>query len=89
MTPLLELLWLLGGSGSSPGFADQSTKPPTTTSDQLLPRLVQARGSEDADDIASVIHHRLTRATTRRAGSGRTRKTPRLIAGPSHTLTGP
>ena len=49
--------------------------------DQLLPRLVRARGFEDADDVASVIHHRLARATARPAGSGRNRKAPRLIAG--------
>ncbi|WP_422936626.1 MobF family relaxase [Sinomonas sp. P47F7] len=49
--------------------------------DTLLPRLVQASGFDDADDIASVIHHRLARATARPTGSGRTRKPPRLIAG--------
>lgn len=49
--------------------------------DQLLPRLVNVRGFGDADDIASVLHARLARATTRPAGSGRTRKQPRLIAG--------
>ncbi|HKU11218.1 MAG TPA: AAA family ATPase, partial [Sinomonas sp.] len=49
--------------------------------DQLLPRLVQARGLDEADDIAAVIHHRLARATARPTGSGRTRKPPRLIAG--------
>lgn len=49
--------------------------------DTLLPRLIKARGFADADDIASVIHHRLANATTRPAGSGRTRQTPRLIAG--------
>ena len=48
--------------------------------DTLLPRLVKARGFADADDIASVIHHRVARATVRPAGSGRTRKTPALIA---------
>ncbi|WP_270618479.1 MobF family relaxase [Micrococcus luteus] len=47
----------------------------------LLPRLVAARGFADADDIASVLHHRLARATARPAGSGRTRRSPRLIAG--------
>ncbi|WP_222844694.1 hypothetical protein [Buchananella hordeovulneris] len=47
----------------------------------LLPRLIKARGFADADDIASVIHHRLANATARPAGSGRTRRTPRLIAG--------
>jgi len=47
----------------------------------LLPRLVAARGFTDADDIAAVLHHRIARATARPAGSGRTRKAPRLIAG--------
>ncbi len=49
--------------------------------DELFPRLVAARGFADADDIASVLHHRLARATARPAGSGRTRRSPRLIAG--------
>ncbi|MBK0330205.1 AAA family ATPase [Brachybacterium sp. MASK1Z-5] len=49
--------------------------------DQLLPRLIQARGLEDADDIASIIHHRLAHATARPAGSGRTRRPARLIVG--------
>lgn len=49
--------------------------------DRLLPRLVQARSVEDANDIASVLHARLAKATVRPAGSGRTRKQPRLIAG--------
>ena len=49
--------------------------------DTLLPRLVAARGFADADDVAAVLHDRLARATTRPAGSGRTRKAPRLIAG--------
>jgi len=47
----------------------------------LLPRLVRARGFTDADDIAAVLHYRVSRATARPAGSGRARKTPRLIAG--------
>ncbi|WP_435061080.1 MobF family relaxase [Amycolatopsis thermoflava] len=49
--------------------------------DTLLPRLVTARGLDDAGDIASVLHARVARATARPAGSGRTRKPPRLIAG--------
>jgi conjugative relaxase-like TrwC/TraI family protein len=49
--------------------------------DALMPRLVAARDFGDVDDIASVLHHRLARATARPAGSGRTRKVPRLIAG--------
>lgn len=57
--------------------------------DTLLPRLIWARGFADADDIASVIHHRLANATTRPAGSGRTRQVPRLIAGLIPEATGP
>lgn len=47
----------------------------------LLPRLIAARGFNDADDIAAVIHYRVAHATARPAGSGRARKVPRLIAG--------
>jgi hypothetical protein len=57
--------------------------------DALTPRLVAARGFEDADDIASDLHHRLARATARPAGSGRTRKAPRLISGLIPEATGP
>ena len=49
--------------------------------DALLPRLAAARGFGDADDIAAVLHYRVERATARPAGSGRTRRPPRLIAG--------
>ncbi|WP_341361331.1 MobF family relaxase [Georgenia sp. M64] len=56
--------------------------------DALVPRLVAARGFGDADDIASVLHHRLARATARPAGSGRTRKAPQLIAGLIPEATG-
>ena len=49
--------------------------------DALLPRLVAVRGFGDADDIAAILHHRIERTTARPAGSGRTRKPPRLIAG--------
>ncbi|QQT70815.1 hypothetical protein I6I57_08230 [Brevibacterium casei] len=48
--------------------------------DVLLPKLVRARRLDDADDVAAVLHHRVAMATARPAGSGRTRKTPRLIA---------
>lgn len=57
--------------------------------DTLLPRLVAARGFADADDIASVLHHRIARATARPAGSGRTRMAPRLIAGLIPSADGP
>ncbi|WP_077350609.1 IS110 family transposase [Tessaracoccus flavescens] len=39
------------------------------------------RLGSDADDIAAVLHYRVERATARPAGSGRTRKPARLIAG--------
>lgn len=54
----------------------------------LLPRLVRARAFGDADDIAAVLHYRVTRATARPAGAGRTRKAPRLIAGLIPAATG-
>ncbi len=57
--------------------------------DALLPRLIKARGFANADDIASVIHHRLANATTRPAGSGCTRHAPRLIAGLIPEANGP
>ncbi|WP_422879927.1 hypothetical protein [Microbacterium protaetiae] len=56
--------------------------------DVLLHRLVQARGFTDADDIAAVLHYRVAKATERPAGSGRARKTPRLIAGLIPEATG-
>ncbi|RIX34679.1 conjugal transfer protein [Corynebacterium falsenii] len=56
--------------------------------DALLPKLVHARGVDDADDVAAVLHHRVAMATARPAGSGRTRKAPRLIAGLIPEATG-
>lgn len=56
--------------------------------DALLPRLIQARPLGDADDLASVIHHRVERATARPVGSGRTRRAPRLIVGLIPEATG-
>jgi len=55
----------------------------------LLPRLVRARGFGDADDIAAVMRHRLTAATARPAGAGRTRRVPKLIAGLVPEAVGP
>ena len=57
--------------------------------DTLFPRLVAARGFDDADDIASVLHYRVARATSRPTGSGRNRKAPRLIAGLIPSADGP
>jgi hypothetical protein len=51
-------------------------------------RLVRARRFTDADDIAAVLHYRVAKATERPAGSGRARKTPRLIAGLVPEATG-
>ena len=56
--------------------------------DTLVPRLVAAREFDDADDVAAVLHYRVARATARPAGSGRTRKAPRLIAGLIPEATG-
>jgi conjugative relaxase-like TrwC/TraI family protein len=56
--------------------------------DALLPKLVRARRLEDAEDVAAVLHHRVAMATARPAGSGRTRKAPRLIAGLIPEATG-
>lgn len=57
--------------------------------DTLLPRLVRARGFGDADDVAAVLHHRVAKATGRPTGVGRTRRSPRLIAGLIPEATGP
>ncbi|MER7523463.1 MobF family relaxase [Microbacterium oxydans] len=54
----------------------------------LLQRLVSARGFGDADDIAAVLHDRVTKATSRPAGAGRARNAPRLIAGLIPEATG-
>lgn len=56
--------------------------------DVLLSKLVRARRLDDAEDVAAVLHHRVAMATARPAGSGRTRKTPRLIAGLVPEATG-
>ena len=47
----------------------------------LLPKLVRARDFDDATDIASVLHHRLERATVKPARTGRNQQASRLIAG--------
>ncbi|WP_308468924.1 MobF family relaxase [Rathayibacter soli] len=57
--------------------------------DTLLPRLVAARGFADAADIAAVLHARVARATARPAGSGRTWRAARLIAGLIPAAVGP
>ncbi|MFT8330109.1 hypothetical protein [Bifidobacterium psychraerophilum] len=59
------------------------------TRERPLTRLVSVRGFEDTDNIALVLHARLALATSRPAGSGRTRKPPCLIAGLIPTAEGP
>lgn len=56
--------------------------------ERLLPRLIRARGFGDADDIAAVLRHRVATATARPAGSGRSKKSARLIAGLIPEATG-
>lgn len=78
---------------ASPAFGALTAELRRTEANQhdveaLLPRLVRARGFGDADDIAAVLHYRLARATARPARAGRTRRTPRLIAGLIPEATG-
>ncbi|QXE29460.1 MobF family relaxase [Microbacterium paraoxydans] len=54
----------------------------------LLPRLVQARGFGDADNIAAVIRHRVAAVTARAVGSSRRHSAPRLITGLIPEATG-
>lgn len=55
----------------------------------LLPRVVRARGFEDAQDIAAVLRTRVMRTMTQDAGAGRARSTPRMIAGLFPMAIGP
>jgi conjugative relaxase-like TrwC/TraI family protein len=55
----------------------------------LLPRVVAARGFEDAQDIAAVLRARVAAVVSRDTGAGRTRRTPRLIAGLIPRALGP
>lgn len=54
---------------------------------RLLPELIAARPLAGAEDLASVIQHRLQAATTSRTGSTRTREPVRLIAGIVYEVT--
>jgi conjugative relaxase-like TrwC/TraI family protein len=56
--------------------------------DILFPKLVAARGLDDADDIGAVLRHRLQRAITVRSGRSGGRQAPRLIAGLIPEATG-
>lgn len=54
---------------------------------RLLPDLIAARPLAGADDLASVIRHRLHAATTTQTGTTRTRAPARLIAGIVYEVT--
>ncbi|WP_104177054.1 hypothetical protein [Cryobacterium sp. Y50] len=55
----------------------------------LLPRVVAARGFEDAQDIAAVLQARVAAVVLRDNGAGRSRRTPRLVAGLIPRAIGP
>jgi len=55
----------------------------------LLPRVVAARGFEDAQDIAAVLRARVAAVVSRDTGAGRTRRAPRLVAGLIPRALGP
>ncbi|TFC31357.1 TrwC relaxase [Cryobacterium sp. TMT1-3] len=55
----------------------------------LLPRVVAARGFEDAQDIAAVLRSRVAAVESRDTGAGRTRRAPRLVAGLIPRAIGP
>jgi hypothetical protein len=55
----------------------------------LLARVVAARGFDDAQDIAAVLHARIASEIARVAGAGRTGRTPRLVVGLIPSATGP
>lgn len=57
--------------------------------ERLLPRLVAARGVDDADDIAAVLHERVARAISQSRGEGRVRKPLPHIAGLITPAIGP
>ncbi|TFD54378.1 conjugal transfer protein [Cryobacterium sp. Hh11] len=55
----------------------------------LLLRVVAARGFEDAQDIAAVVQSRVAAVVSRDTGAGRTRRSPRLVAGLIPRALGP
>ncbi|SDO45088.1 AAA domain-containing protein [Cryobacterium flavum] len=55
----------------------------------LLPRVVVARGFEDAQDIAAVLRARVAAVVSRYTGAGRTRRSPRHVAGLIPRALGP
>ncbi|MBC7593276.1 MAG: hypothetical protein H7288_04960 [Kineosporiaceae bacterium] len=55
----------------------------------LLPRVVAARGLEDAQDIAAVLRARVAAVVSRDSGAGRSRRAPRLVPGLMPRALGP
>jgi conjugative relaxase-like TrwC/TraI family protein len=55
----------------------------------LLTRVIAARGFDDVQDVAAVVHERIAREIARVAGAGRTRRTPLLVVGLIPSATGP
>ncbi|TFD16624.1 conjugal transfer protein [Cryobacterium sp. TMT1-21] len=95
---------LVRGSGLSPGQADDAIKSqsfgPLTAEfrraeahhldvESLLAYGVAARGFEDAQDLAAVLCFRIAMVVARGGGAGRSRKTPRLVAGLIPKAIGP
>lgn len=56
---------------------------------RVLPRVVRARGFDDAQDIAAVLRARVMRELVQDAGAGRARSAPQLIAGLVPMALGP
>ena len=57
--------------------------------ESLLTCAVDARGFEDAQDVASVLRARIASAVARDVGSGRSRRIPRMVAGLIPRAIGP
>jgi conjugative relaxase-like TrwC/TraI family protein len=82
------------GAIASPAFGTLSAELRRAEShhldvESLLARVVAADGFEDAQDVAAVLCGRLGILTAREGGAGRTRRTPRLVAGLIPKATGP
>ncbi|MFU8947900.1 MobF family relaxase [Mycetocola zhadangensis] len=55
----------------------------------LLQRIVAARGFDDAEDIAAVLHSRIAPALARNANAGRPRREPAMVVGLIPRAVGP
>ncbi len=57
--------------------------------ENLLTRVVAARGFKDAQDIAAVLQTRIASMTAKGGGAGRSRRAPRMVAGLIPRAIGP